>query len=176
MFGWGRMARPSPPGAAPQPQTTTGVFAAPTGTPPPPAAPLAQRLPPGELASRAPYVSQVPNRDGIVYMYSYGATQMPRTVPYPGGADGQVWRSQFQPFVRRLFAWAPSSRFGHIAPLSPHNLGITFRAPALRTQTTGGPGPGRMAGRPIFSRVQRIPRATREVPTYDTRSMGGRRG
>lgn len=169
MFGWGRLSRPSPPQASPQPVTTARPMLPPlSGARPPAGVTLVQQQPAAAQTLTAPFVSRIPDRRSITYYYQYGAMNMPITVPYPGGADGQVWRSRFQPYVRRLTTAAPSRSFMRM--VFPTNRGATFRAAAPSTQTTGGPGPGRMQGKPIFGRVQNIPRASRTVPAYNTQS------
>jgi hypothetical protein len=163
----GVLTRRTPPPASP---ASAPYYPAVMGYRPPSGRPLTAVLPASMQRLTAPFVSRVPNRDGICYLYSYGAAAMPQSPPWPGGADGQVYKSSFQPYVKRMTAWAPSARFMHM--VFPRNYGLSFRSPAPHVQITGGPGPGRMGVRPIFSRIQRIPRATRTVPTYDTQSAG----
>jgi len=165
---WPLLGRPSPPPGNP---VTSPYFPMVMGLRPPSQPPFGGRLMSVPLVANTSVVNRIPVRTDVTYNYSYGADRMPLKPPWPGGADGGVYRSTFQPYVRRLFAWAPSSRFMRLA--FPRNYGISFRAPQISTQTTGGAGPGRMRPRPFFTRVQTIPRPGRQVPVYPTQSAGG---
>jgi len=125
--------------------------------------------PPTTAWTQSAVVNRVPRRGGLRYFYSHGAIRMPAwRVPYPGGADGRVNSSAFQPDLVQLDTWSQHDRWFEAG--YPRNLGYSFRVPQLKTQVTGGQGPGRMAQRPLFPRVQRVPRYSTTAPTYATRS------
>lgn len=114
--------------------------------------------------TRAAVVMRVPRRRGLRYFYNYGSTPMPA----PGcRASNRVESSLFQPIKTQLVDWTQNDAWfegGY-----PRNLGFTFRVPQLKTQVTGGAGPGAMAQRPLFPRVQRVPRYSTYIPQYPTR-------
>lgn len=111
-------------------------------------------------------VNRIPRRDGIRYSYGYGTTKMP--VPYPSGGNRGVNSSEFQPRNGQLVAYSQNDAW--YAAGYPSNLGLTFRVPQLKTQVTGGSGPGWMAARPLFTRVQTVRRYSTYAPTYKTKS------
>jgi len=136
-----------------------------------PYTPMVSRLtvPATSAWTRSSVVNRVPRRGGLRYFYSHGGTDMPAVrVPYPGGADGRVHSSMFQRTLVTLHDWSQHNRWFEAG--YPRNLGWSFRVSQLKTQRTGGSGPGAMAQRPLFPRVQRVPRYTSVAPSYVTRS------
>lgn len=126
---------------------------------------------PGSSAwTKSAVVNRVPRRNGLRYFYSHGGTDMPIGIPYPGGADGRVSSSSFQRTLVTLHDWSQNDAW-YIC--YPRNLGWSFRTPQLKTQVTGSAAPGTMAQRPLFPRVQRVPRASVVPPSYQTRSARG---
>lgn len=121
--------------------------------------------PPSTAFTRSAVVHRIPRRRGIRYFYGHGSTPMPS----PGvRASNRVESSMFQPIQTKLVNWTQNDAWfegGY-----PRNLGYSFRTPQLQTQTTGGPGPGMMAARPLFPRVQKVRRYSTYAPTYNTRS------
>lgn len=116
----------------------------------------------------APVVNRVPRRK-IRAFYVHGAEIQPNALPYPGASGvGSVESSKFQKQLVILTDW-------HINPAwyeagYPRNLGLSTRVPQLQTQVTGGGGPGKMAQRPLFTRVQTVGRATATVKTFPTKA------
>lgn len=122
---------------------------------------------PGTTAwTRSAVVQRIPRRTGLRYFYQFGSMSMP--APYPSGGTRGVNSSQFQRRNTTLTAWSQNDAWyegGY-----PSNLGLTFRVPQLKTQVTGGSGPGSMAQRPLFTKVQRVKRYSSYAPTYNTKS------
>lgn len=112
-------------------------------------------------------VMRRPRRNGLRYFYAHGGLLMPLNgVPTPGAGGVRV--SAFQPWLVHLYDWITNSAW--FAAGYPRNTGLTFRVPQLKTQVTGGSGPGAMDARPLFPRVQSVPRASAIVRRYPTRS------
>ncbi len=114
-------------------------------------------------------VHRVPRQGGLETYRVYGLAPMP--VPLRGApAYGSVVRSYFQRLNRWLSMWQIYPEL-HGAGY-PQNLGLTFQAPALKTQfsPTGGPTAARMSSRPMFTKVQEVPRSAVLVGRYRTRS------
>lgn len=121
---------------------------------------------PGTTAfTRSAVVHRIPRRKGIRYVYGHGSTVMPS----PGvRASNRVESSIFQPVQVKLVNYTQNDAWfegGY-----PQNLGLSFRTPQLATQVTGAPGPGIMAARPLFPRVQKIRRYSTYAPQYNTKS------
>lgn len=116
----------------------------------------------------AAVVVRIPRRDGLAYHYGYGAVDTPKPQTYPGGNDGRVESSAFQTFVNHLFNW--SSNDCWYAAGYPRNLGYTFRVAGVRTNPTGGSTKARMDVKPVWPKVQVIPRYSTVPPVYKTRS------
>lgn len=114
--------------------------------------------------TRSAVVNRIPRRAGLRYSYGYGTSQMP--APYPSGGNRAVSSSRFQPRNGQLVAYSQNDAW--FAAGYPSNLGLTFKVPQLRTQVTGGAGPGSMAQRPLFTRVQRVKRYSTYAPTFKT--------
>lgn len=130
--------------------------------------PLSSRsyIPPSTNRTNSAVVTRVPRRNGIAYFYSHGGLTMPaNAVPRPG--SGGVWSSSFQQVLVQLHDWVKNSDW--FAAGYPRNLGYAFRVQQVSTKAGGG-SVGRMQPRPLFPKVQVIPRATVVPPAYKTRS------
>lgn len=111
-------------------------------------------------------VNRIPRRKGLRYSYGYGTVDMP--APYPSGGNRGVNSSSFQRYNSQLTAYSQNDAWFEAG--YPSNLGLTFKVPQLQTQKTGGSGPGQMASRPLFTRVQRVRRYTTLTPQYKTQA------
>lgn len=118
--------------------------------------------------TRSAMVDRKPRRGGLQAFYGYGAERQHLPNPYPGGNDGLVRSSAFQPFLNHLFNFHINTAWFEAG--YPRNLGWTFRVNQLKTQPTGGPTRARMDVKPGFTRVQRVPRYSTVPKTYATRS------
>ena len=128
------------------------------------------RVPPSTNRSGSSVVSRRPRRDGLRYYYSHGGTVMPApNVPTPG--NGGVANSRYQTILVQLQDW--STNLAWFAAGYPRNLGYSWRQPQPTVQASGGATSATMDARPIFPRVQRVPRASVSIPTYNTRSTNG---
>lgn len=115
----------------------------------------------------SPVVSRADRRDGLRYFYSHGGIQMPvPSVPRPG--PGGVVSSAYQQVLVQLHDWATNNQW--FAAGYPRNLGYSFRAQQLQTKASGGPTSAVMQQKPVFARVQRVPRYSVVPNRYPTRS------
>lgn len=116
--------------------------------------------------SRSAVVDRRDIRKGLLYYYSHGGKMMPiPQVTNPAGGGVQV--SAFQRVLVQLQDWVINTGW-HMGGY-PRNLGLSFRQGQLETQVTGGSGPGAMAQRPLFPKVQVVPRYTAPVRRYATK-------
>ena len=113
-------------------------------------------------------VMRAPTRNGNAFFYSHGAVRMPLALPSPGPGVGGVETSEFQPHNIQLMDWQINASW-HQAGY-PRNLGLSHRQAQPRTGAVGAPGVSRMDQRPLFTRVQSVPRARVLVRSYPTRS------
>lgn len=116
--------------------------------------------------TRSAVVTRRDIRKGIMYFYAHGGVEMP--VPgVPTVGAGGVQSSRFQKTLVQLQDWVINE--GWFMGGYPRNLGLSFRVGQLKTQVSGGSGPGMMAQRPLFPRVQVVPRYTAPVRRYATK-------
>lgn len=133
-----------------------------------PDAPMISRLSvaPSSNVTNSAVVNRRPRRNGLMYFYSHGSTRMPVPgMPTPG--LGGVMSSAYQTLLTTLHDWVINRAW--YAGGYPRNLGYAFRVDQIATKTTGG-AVGAMQPRPLFPRVQVIPRPTVTPPTYNTKS------
>lgn len=115
----------------------------------------------------SPVVSRADRRDGLRYYYSHGGIQMPvNGVPRPGA--GGVLSSAHQTVLVQLHDWVTNNAW--FAAGYPRNMGYSFRAQQLQTKATGGPTSAAMQQKPVFARVQRVPRYSVVPNRYPTRA------
>jgi hypothetical protein len=116
-------------------------------------------------------VNRRPRMKGILPYYAHGAVIMPTLgVPTPG--NGGVANSRYQTFLVQLHTW--QQNLAWFAAGYPQNLGYSTRVGVINTQVTGsGATNATMASRPLFPRIQRVPRYDVRPPRYDTRSANG---
>lgn len=133
-----------------------------------PKTPMSSRMfVPGTTAlTGAPVVFRGQRRGGHRFFYSHGAVPMPPALPGPSGV-GQVRVSLFQRFNMLLADWMINAAWREAGV--PQNLGWSSKTPQLETNVTGGPGSSRQTTRPLFPKVQQVPRARARVGTYPTR-------
>ena len=74
------------------------------------------------------------------------------------------------PLLVQLHDWVKNSDW--FAAGYPRNLGLSFRVDQVTTKVTGG-AVGQMQQRPLFPKVQRIPRPGVVVATYNTTPAKG---
>lgn len=113
-------------------------------------------------------VARAPRRNGHAFFYSHGGVPMDMPLARPGVGAGGVESSRFQPINVQLMDWQINASW-HEAGY-PRNLGLATRVPQPMTNRTGGPGRSEMGQRPLFTRVQNVPRARVLVRSYPTRS------
>jgi len=136
-----------------------------------PYSPMTSRLytPASENVTNSAVVARMPRRGGHVFFYSHGAVRMPNALPGNGATGpGGVNSSAFQPDNVQLMDWQINRAWAEAG--RPRNLGLSTRVPQLRTNQTGGPGKSSSVQRPLFTRVQVVPRTRAVVRTYGTRS------
>lgn len=105
-------------------------------------------------------------RKGLLYYYSHGGLTMPAPAVPTNGAGG-VNISRYQQTLVQLHDWVIN--LGWRMGGYPRNLGYSFRVDQLKTQVTGGSGPGAMQQRPVFPAVQVVPRYTANIRRYATK-------
>lgn len=128
-------------------------------------------VPASTIRSNSGIVSRKPIRRGNEFFYSHGATSMPTESVLQPGAAG-VWSSRFQTQNVALLTWQ-MNRSIFMAGY-PRNLGFTFRAPKPNVNSaTGGPTTAVQGPKPIFNKVQTVPRYTVTPLRYNTRSANG---
>lgn len=144
------------------PPVTTYASARPYGAP---SARLNIR--PSTNRTNSAVVDRRPRRNGLRYFYAHGSTVMPvGGVPRPG--PGGVLSSAFQRILVHLTDWSQNDAL--FAAGYPRNLGLSFRVAQLNTQVSGGSGPGAMEARPLFPKIQRVPRYSTDPRYYPTRA------
>lgn len=126
------------------------------------------RVPASTVVSGSAVVMRAPRRNGHAFFYSHGGVPMALPLARPGVGAGGVESSQFQRTNVQLMDWQINSSW-HEAGY-PRNLGLSTRVPQPTTNQTGGPGRSQMVQRPLFTRVQSVPRARVLVRAYPTRS------
>lgn len=127
------------------------------------------RVPSSTNIANSAVVQRKPNRQGIRYFYSHGGVEMPLGMGQAGPMTGiAVVSSAFQRWLVQLHDWVIYD--GLYQAGYPRNLGYSFRAEQLSTKKSGGSTDARMDQRPLFPRVQKIPRFTTVPPVYPTRS------
>lgn len=139
-----------------------------------PGMPLTSRLynPASTARTRSSVVTRAPRRGGMRSFYVHGAVGMPNALPNPGaGGVGGVNSSAFQPNLVQLMDWQVNPSWYEAG--YPRNLGLSTRVAQLQTNVTGGPGRSSQDQRPLFTRVQTVPRANVTVRSYPTRSARG---
>lgn len=105
------------------------------------------------------------------FVYSGGRPMKP---PVPTGpAYGSVVNSPFQRIEVHRTPW-------HINPSwheagYPLNLGLSQRTLQPQTSVYGGPGSAHMGSKPLYSRVQQIPKARAQIQVYQTRGQGAKK-
>ena len=115
-------------------------------------------------------VTRRPRRGGLDYHYSHGAeVRMMPQVPTPGA--GGVRSSTFQPILVQLHDWCINRAW--FAAGYPRNLGLSTRVDQLKTNVSGGSTDAAMDQRPLFPRVQRIPRYSVKPASYKTTASRG---
>lgn len=122
---------------------------------------------PGVAPSAKSAVVSRKSRRGDHSFYTYGGYVMQRPIPGPP-AYGQVMNSSFQRVNKRLFFWQQIRTLFEAG--YPRNLGLSHRQAQPVTNASGGAGTSVMTQRPLFTRVQQVPRSRAVVPTYNTRS------
>lgn len=128
------------------------------------------QIPPSSARSGSAVVNRRPRRSGYRYFYSHGGVQQPRVgVPRPGA--GGVQSSAFQTTLVQLHDWSINADWFEAG--YPRNLGYVTRVPQPITKVTGAPGNSQMDPKPIFPRVQVVPRYYVMPPRYQTRSQNG---
>jgi hypothetical protein len=125
------------------------------------------QVPASTAWTRSAVVMRKPRRKGIRYFYSHGGMDVPPPQVQPGPRSGMVALSLFQRTLVTLHDWSQNDGW---FICYPRNLGWSFRVDQLKTQVTGGPGPSRSAAKPLFPRVQRVPRPSVVPRAYDTKS------
>ena len=123
-------------------------------------------VPASANSTRSAVVNRRDLRKGLLYFYAHGGDVMPlpQVTNPPGGG---VRLSAFQQVLVTLHDWVINE--GLFMAGYPRNLGYSFRTPQLKTQVSGGSGPGMMAQRPLFPGVQTVPRYTAPVRRYSTK-------
>jgi hypothetical protein len=115
-------------------------------------------------------VSRRPRRVGLDFHYSHGGVVQPfPEVPTPGA--GGVRSSTFQPILVQLHDWCVNRAC--FAAGYPRNLGLSTRVSQLQTNRSGGSTDAEMDQRPLFPKVQRVPRYSVRPAVYQTRSSRG---
>lgn len=126
-------------------------------------------IPPSTNRTGAGVVNRRPRRNGQEFFYSHGA--VPMLPPIDQVAKGGVNSSRFQTSNVQLMDWQKNTAW--FAAGYPRNLGWVTRVGQLPTKASGGPGNSTMEQRPLFPRVQRVPRYQATPPSYKTRSANG---
>lgn len=126
-------------------------------------------IPPSTNRSGAPVVNRKDRRNGQQFFYSHGA--VPMLPPIDQVAKGGVNTSRFQTSNVQLMDWQKNLSWFEAG--FPRNLGWVTRVSILDTKASGGPGNSTMDSRPLFHRVQRVPRYQALPATYNTRSSNG---
>lgn len=125
-------------------------------------------VPASTVVSGAAVVNRQPRRGGHRFFYSHGAVPMPPALPGSGPGIGGVFSSLFQRFNIQLMDWQINTSWYESG--YPRNLAWSTRVPQLQTNVTGGPGKSQQTQRPLFTRVQTVPRATVRVRSYPTKA------
>lgn len=120
--------------------------------------------------TKAAVVQRRLRQNGLIYSYSHGGVTNSTRLPYPGSSDGFVRSSVFQRVFVTLHTW--TTNVGWFSGGYPRNLGWSFRTPQLQfnAQTNGGSGGARMTQRPMFNKVQTVPRYSTVPPAFPTTS------
>lgn len=105
-------------------------------------------------------------RVGQQFFYSHGGVSMP--TPISGAAEGGVVNSRSQMVNVQLMDWQKNTEW--FAAGYPRNLGYVTRVAQPQTNASGGNGSSVMASKPIFPKVQKVPRYQAIPPSYPTRS------
>lgn len=128
------------------------------------------QIAPTSNRSGSAVVNRRPRRNGMRFYYANGGNRQPRIpVPTPGG--GGVASSAFQTTKADLTPWCINVAWFEAG--YPRNLGYVTRVPQPTTKQSGGPTDATMAARPIFPKVQVIPRYHVMPPRYKTASANG---
>jgi hypothetical protein len=115
-------------------------------------------------------VNRRPRRNGLRYFYGHGGLVMPfRAIPSVG--TGGVQNSFYQTILVQLHDW--SQNLSWFAAGYPRNLGYSTRVSQLNTNVTGGSTNAAMNQRPLFPKVQRVPRYSVRPNVYQTKSSKG---
>lgn len=118
--------------------------------------------------TRSPVVQRRNRQNNLLYVYSHGGSEQMTRLPFSGGSDGGVRSSLYQTVLVRLNAF--TENMGWFSAGYPRNLGWTFRVPAIKTNTTGGPTPSRMTSQQILTKVQQVPRYSTVPRFFATKS------
>lgn len=131
--------------------------------------PMISRLsvPPSTNQTSSAVVKQSPRRGGMRYFLTYGAMRMP--LPVFASGPGQVPSSAFQSMSANRAEWDINPDWAEAG--YPRNLGWSTKVPQLQTNITGGPGTSAQTAKPLFGRVQVVPRSRVTVRTYPTRGQ-----
>lgn len=121
--------------------------------------------------TRSAIVNRAPRRGGIRSFYVHGGVVMPNGLPNPGPESGNVNISAFQRVLVQLMDWQINPSWFEAG--YPRNLGFSTRVSQLETNQTGGPGKSSSDQRPLFTKVQTVPRARAVTPRFGTRSARG---
>lgn len=124
------------------------------------------RVPASLNTTNSAVVNRAQRSGGMRSFYAHGAVPMPTPVPYAG--YGGVNSSAANQYNVNLFDWQINPSWFEAG--YPRNLGLSTRVPQLQTNITGGPGKSRATARPLFTRVQQVPRAQVTVRTYQTKA------
>jgi hypothetical protein len=122
----------------------------------------------------APVVDRHNRTIGMRYQYADGAVRQPLQDLGHGTKLGMaVWSSEFQPMFHTRHNWGFNDALFQ-AGFPGFNLGLSFKAPQLVENPTGGPGYNMtMKSRPRFTKVQRVGRAVNKPQYYNTTSLNG---
>lgn len=141
----------------------------------------------------AAFVSRIPRMLGLVFNWSWGATDQGKhaeaSLPQAGGSglNGFVNSTMFQRILVQLHDWQTNRRWYISYPMGGAvfmgSKAVRYTYPSFRTQqisanTSGGVGPARMTPRNKYTAVQKVPRYNATPRFYSTTSAmrGGNRG
>lgn len=119
---------------------------------------------------RSAVVDRTRRLNGLRMWYAHGATRMPiGSIPRP--ASNGVQSTAANVSWVNLFDW--TQNLGWYPSGYSRMLGFVTRVSQLETNKTGGPSAGTMQQRPLFNRVQRVPRYSVVPQTYATTAGKG---
>jgi hypothetical protein len=131
-------------------------------------------IPSEPVGWKSPIVDRENRTVGMRYQYADGAVRQPLQDLGHGRKLGvAVWSSEFQPMFHTRHNWGFNDALFQ-AGFPGFNLALSFKAPQLVENPTGGPGYNlRQNARPRFTKVQRIGRAVNTPQYYNTTSLNG---